>query len=164
MRHIASCLKVGHAFCSSSQYAQVVHYAANIGLRAICRPMLYVADSSNSKRLNVHAKPQDIVEYAAVSIRLAAANSEKHNISMKRTYANSVTPSYSNVVCNVFPTRSRLSNSDGKPFDTSERSKELHKYILRQWCRPGGLWSNLNATTIAVGLAVHDVGIRYVPV
>ncbi len=63
---------------------------------------------------------------------------------------------------NVASPRERLLDDDGKPFFSSERSKELYKYILRHWCRPAGLCYNPMAGPMTIGLAAYEIGLRYI--
>ncbi len=167
IRHIGSCLKVSgvaHAFCAPTQFSQVVQAASKIGLTALSSPMLYVADASQTKRLTFSLQPQDIVEYAAVFYKKSHKASQKHYFSASEEFESSVTPPWTNVVSNISPSKNRLTDSNGKQFDISERSKDLYKYVLRQWCRPGGMCYNPLARTMAAGLAAYELGIRYIAV
>ncbi len=165
VRHAVAALRVTgvcHVFCNFLQFSKILDSATKIGMSTIPTPLIYVADARKTRRLTYSLQPQSISGCAAVFYKPSNRKGEKHYYSAAHDYENSITPAWTNVTTNVLKGRSRLLRSDGKPFSDGERSKELCKHILRQWCRPGGLCYNPMAKSMSVGLAAYELGIKYV--
>ncbi len=167
VRHVGAALRVTgacHAFCTIAQFSKILESAGKLGLLTISTPLIYVADASKTRRLTYTLQPQDICEYAAVFFKPSTKRGEKHYFSAEQEYDHSTTPAWTNVTSNILPSRSRLLYANGTACRGAERSKELYKHILRQWCRPGGLCYHLFAGSMSVGLAAYELGIKYVAI
>ncbi len=140
-----------HIFCSFLQFPPILLSVSKIGMSAISTPLLYIAYT---------LQPQNISECAAVFFKPSNRKGETHYFSTNHQYENSITPAWTKVSTG----RSRLLSLQGKLFNDGERSKDLNEYILRQWCRPGGLCYNTFAKSMSVGLAAYDLGIKYVAI
>ncbi len=151
-------------FALFQQFFQVTEAASKAGLSPISNPILYVQDAQKTRKLTYSLQPQNIVQYAAVFYKSSRKSNEKHYFSTGKDYEGSSTPAWTNVTSNISPSKNRLLDQNEIPYNPSERSKEMYKFILRQWCRPGGICYHPFAKTMAAGLAAYDIGIKYIAV